>query len=252
MATTSISPKELVEEVVKNVIQIDQFDVIKCTATDRDVFLESVDKAKMVVLKARTKVPVPGVKGTFGLGNLGVLSKICHDREFSLKESTLQPQYQTRGGEDFLTEFYYTNRSSTFISYRLTNGVAIPDQPPYKEPSWDIQFKPTQDTISQFNLLHNTLSSYEKYFYPKTKDGNLVWFIGEDGSANQRGGVVFARDVQGEFDTNFKWGLETVKPVLALTSKTDCKISLSSKGAIQIELDSGNVVYKYIFPGKVK
>lgn len=251
MANT-IAVKDIMQDVVKNTVTTGFFDKIKITSGKKNVSIEALESNKQVIMKATTHAPVEGWEGDFGLANLSLLQNIVNDSEFAHKDSKLEMQYKARGGQDVPEELHYNNKSGTFVAYRFVGKDMVPDQPKYNEPVWDVTVKPTKAAIQQFAWAANSLSSYEQYFIPKTVDGNLKFFIGEEGGANQRGGVTFATNVTGEFDGTHKWPISQIAQVLKLTDGTDAELKLSVKGALQIDLKTGLVDYKFVFPAKMR
>ena len=249
---TTISIRDVLMDMSKVMVSTGFFDKVKITADKKGTSIESLDKDKTVILKATTLKPVDGWEGEFGLGNLALLSSICNDSEFNHKDSKIEMVYQQKNGVDVPSELSYVNKSKTFISYRFMGKELVPDQPKYIEPSWDVKIRPSKANIQQFNWVANSLTSYEQYFFPKTVNGDLKFFIGDEGAASQRGGTVFAAGVTGNFDSNHKWPIGLVTSVLKLVEGTDAEMSFSVKGAIQLKLDTGIGEYKYILPAKIK
>jgi hypothetical protein len=250
MATLDI--KDITQDIVKNLVSTGFFDKIKITAGKKATNIEAMENNKQVIVKGATLHPVNGWDGEFGLANLSLLSSIVNDSEYPHKDSVLEMIYQPRGGVDVPSELHYTNKSKSFVAYRFVSKELVPDQPTYNEPSWDVKIKPHKSSIQQFNWAANSLSGYEQYFIPRTVDGNLKFFIGEENSANQRGGVVFAQNVVGDFESNFKWPISMVSNILKLVDGTDAEMKFSIKGAIQIDINSGLATYKFVFPAKAK
>ena len=248
----SIAVKDIMQDVVKNTVGTGFFDKIKITANKKGVSIEALENNKQVILKASTNSAVDGWEGEFGLANLSLLQSIVNDAEYAHKDSVLDMQYQPRGGVDVPVELHYTNKSKTFVAYRFVSKDMVPDQPKYNEPTWDVTIKPTKSAIQQFAWAANSLSSYEQYFIPKTVDGALKFFIGEENGANQRGGVQFAPNVTGTFESNHKWPISQISQVLKLTDGTDAEMKLSIKGAIQLEINTGLVQYRFVFPAKMR
>jgi hypothetical protein len=251
MANT-IAVKDIMQDMVKNTVTTGFFDKIKITASKKNVQIEALESNKQVILKASTSAGVDGWEGEFGLANLSLLQSIVNDSEYAHKDSMLDMQYQTRGGADVPVELHYTNKSKTFVAYRFVSKDMVPDQPKYNEPTWDVTVKPLKSAIQQFAWASSSLSSYEQYFIPKTVDGALKFFIGEENGANQRGGVQFASDVTGVFDSNHKWPISQIAQVLKLTDGTDAEMKFSVKGAIQLEINTGLVQYRFVFPAKMR
>ena len=251
MANT-IAVKDIMQDVVRNTVTTGFFDKVKISSGRKGVTIEALENNKQVILKATTQAPVDGWEGEFGLANLSLLQSVVNDSEFAHKDSKLDMQYQARGGQDVPSELHYTNKSGTFVAYRFVSKDMVPDQPKYNEPVWDVTIKPTKAAIQQFAWAANSLSSYEQYFIPKTVDGSLKFFIGEEGGANQRGGVVFATNVSGEFDGTHKWPISQIAQVLKLTDGTEAEMKFSIKGAIQLEIKTGLVEYRFVFPAKMR
>lgn len=252
MTTTTIAVKDMVQDLVRNAVSTGFFDKIKITAGNKQVAVEALENNKQVILKATTKVPVDSWEGEFGLANLSLLNSIVNDSEYSHKDSVLEMQFQAKGGVDVPTELHYTNKSKSFVAYRFLAKELVPDQPKYNEPAWDVTVKPTKSAIQQFAWASSSLSGYEQYFIPKTVDGNLKFFIGEENGANQRGGVVFASGVTGDFESSHKWPIALVAQILKLADGADAEMKFSVKGAIQIQLSTGLVEYKFVFPAKMR
>jgi hypothetical protein len=248
----TIQIKDAIADIAKNVISTGFYEKIKITGGSKNSTVEAIDKDKQIILKATTLKPVDGWSGEFGLANLGLLNSIVNDSEFAHKDSRMELVFQEREGVDVPTELHYTNKSNSFICYRFLGKNTVPEQPKYMEPSWDVKIKPNKSNIQQFNWAAGSLGSYEQYFIPKTVDGNLKFFIGDEGAATQRGGVVFATSVTGEFDSSHKWPIALVSSLLKLVDGADAEMSFSVKGAIQLSLNTGITTYKYVLPAKLR
>lgn len=247
--------KDFTQDLVKNVISTGFFDKIKIDATKgTDILVESVDKDKTVVLKGIIKNNKSAdLKGEFGLTNLSLLQHIVSDPEFSKPESnmTITTKQDEKNGKEYPTELAYINKSKSYINYRFMPLSLVPNQPTFREQEWDVVVsEPSKDSIQQFAWAASGLSAYEQYIIPKVVDRQLRFYIGEENSAAQRGGVVIADNVDGKFDYGMQWKIGLVLGVLKLASNSHCKLSFSKKGAFQVEIDTGVGVYKFIFPSK--
>lgn len=240
--------KDYIQDLVKNVISTGFFDKIKITASGKDIILEAIEKDKDVVLKGKFNTPLTDLNGEFGLSNLSLLSHIISDSEFTSPDSKLEVVYKNKTPE----ELTYENKSKSFINYRFMSVKLIPDQPKFIEPAWDVVINPTKSSIQQFSWAATGLSAYEQYFTPSITDGNLKFFIGDDGAANQRGSVTFASNLSEKFDSHHKWKISNLLTVLKLADNSETTMAFSSKGAIQITVSTGVGVYKFILPAKVK
>jgi hypothetical protein len=246
-----VTIKDVAQDIVKNVISTGFFDKIKIESDGKTVTIESMDKDKEVILKGKIVRPVPDLKGVFGLSNLNLLSHIVSDSEFTMDESKLSVTYATREKEDIPTEFAYTNKSKSHINYRLMPSTMIPNQPKFLEPKWDVLVTPTKAQIQQFAWAANGLNEYEEYYIPKIVNESLKFFIGDENSASQRGGVVMATEQTGTFDNTNRWKIAKTITVLKLAERSEFSMAFSTRGAIQVSVNTGIGEYKYILPCKV-
>jgi len=244
--------KDYIQDLTKYVVSTGFFDKIKITADQKAIKIEALEKEKEVVLKGSFTAAVADMDGEFGLSNLSLLGHIASDSEFNSKDSTVEVKYETKNGEKVPTELGYQNKSKSYINYRFMAKQLIPDQPKFMEPAWDVTIKPSKANIQQFAWASAGLGAYEQYFIPKIQDGVLKFFIGEEDAASQRGGVVFATDLTETFEAAHKWKIAQIMSVLKLSETADCEMSFSTKGVIQITLNTGVGGYRYIFPAKVR
>ena len=244
--------KDYIQDLTKYVVSTGFFDKIKITADQKAIKVEALEKEKEVVLKGSFTNPMAEMDGEFGLSNLSLLGHIASDSEFNSKDSTVEIKYETKNGEKVPTELAYQNKSKSYINYRFMSKQLIPDQPKFMEPAWDVTINPSKSNIQQFGWASAGLGAYEQYFIPKIQDGQLKFFIGEEDAASQRGGVVFATDLTEKFEAQHKWKIAQIMAVLKLSETADCEMSFSSKGVIQITLNTGVGTYRYIFPAKVR
>jgi hypothetical protein len=238
--------KDFMQDICKYVVGTGFFEKIRVQANAKDTIIESF-KEKAIVLKGKSSA-VTGLEGEFGLSNVDLLKHICGDPEYNAKESKMDVTYATRDGDKDPSEFGYTNKSKTFITYRLMNKKLIPNQPKFIEPKWDVIVKPSKASVSQFGWAAAGLSGYEQYFVPKVVAGELKFFIGEENAASQRGGIVFAEGLKDDFDCQLRWRIADVMTVLKLGDSADCEMSITAKGGIKITLTTGIGTYSYMFP----
>ena len=244
--------KDYIKDLTTYVTTTGFFEKIKITASGKEILVEAMDKDKEVILKGKFSKPLEDLEGEFGLSNLSLLQTITSDPEFNSKESTMSVTYETKNTEKVPTELAYENKSKSYINYRFMSKQLVPDQPKFVEPKWDVVVTPSKANIQQFAWAANGLAAYEQYFIPKIVDGDLKFFIGEDSAATQRGGVVFASERKENFESNHKWKISHILSVLKAADSADCEMSFSTKGAIQITLNTGVGIYRYIFPAKVR
>lgn len=248
--STSITIKSAIQDMVKNISSTGFFDKIKITATASTVLIEALEREKEVVFKGEFSKPVDSLVGEFGLSNLGLLSHITNDSDFGNADSTLDVNYETRNAQQVPVELAYKNRNRSEIVYRFMSTQLVPPQPKFIEPKWDVTITPSKTSVQQFAWAANGLSNYEQYFIPKIVNQELKFYIGDDTAANQRGAVLFAENTAGALVGKHKWKIAHVLTVLKLADSTDCSMSFSNQGVIQITVNTGVGEYKFIFLAK--
>lgn len=244
--------KDNIKDLTTYVASTGFFDKIKVTSSSKETLLEAMDKDKDVILKGQFNDPVSDLDGECGFSNLSLLQTIASDPEFLSKETTMAVVYENKAEGKVPIELAYENKSKSHINYRFMAKQLLPDQPKFMEPKWDVVIKPSKNSVQQFTWAANGLAAYEQYFIPKIVDGDMKFYIGEDSASTQRGGVVFASDLKEKFDSQHKWKIQLVQAVLKIADSCDCEMSFSTKGAIQVKLNTGIGTYKYIFPAKVR
>ena len=71
------------------------------------------------------------------------------------------------------------------------------------------------------------------------------------GDASSHGGeFVFVNDVSGKLTKAWNWPVAAVLSILKAADVNNTVVSFSDEGAMQITLDSGLAVYKYIIPAQ--
>ena len=252
---TNIEPitiKSAILDLVRNSASTGFFDKIKITATDKQVYIEALERDKEVVFKGTLPRPIESLQGEFGLSNLALLGHIVGDPDFNHADSKLDVIYQTISNQKVPVELGYKNRSGSQIIYRFMNNQLIPPQPKFVEPAWDVTISPSKASVQQFAWAATGLSGYEQYFIPKVVDKELKFFIGAETSANQRGAVSFATGVEGKLTSDYRWKIANILGILKLVDSTECKMSFSQQGVIQITMNTGVGEYKFICLAKAQ
>jgi hypothetical protein len=247
-----MSIKDYIKDLNTYVASSGFFEKIKITAGKKEILVEAMDKDKEVIFKGKFNDPLAELQGEFGLSNLNLLNTIANDQQYTHEDSVITIETESRDGETVPATLGYRNASHSEIYYRFMGKALVPNQPKFQEPKWDIVITPTKANIQQFAWAANGLSAYEQYFQPAVKDKTLRFFIGEDGAQTQRGGVVFATDVDATFNCDHKWKISDVQSILKYADTTECEMAFSTKGAIQITLKTGLAEWKYILTAKVK
>jgi hypothetical protein len=85
-------------------------------------------------------------------------------------------------------------------------------------------------------------------FQVKSDNGNLVFSFGD--ANTHAGSFVFQAGVTGKLKQIWSWPVTAVQSILNLSG--DITMRFADAGALNITVDSGNVVYEYILPAQSK
>jgi hypothetical protein len=80
----------------------------------------------------------------------------------------------------------------------------------------------------------------------KTDGDKLVFVFGDQ--STHGGEFVFATGVTGKINKAWTWPVTSVLSILKIADANNTTMSFSNEGAMQITLDSGLGIYKYIIP----
>ena len=89
---------------------------------------------------------------------------------------------------------------------------------------------------------------YENSFTPKVEDGLLNFIIGQQNGDSSK--IPVNNNVEGELKGTWSWELSKVITILRLSDSSNCVVSFSEAGAMQIDIDSGIGAYTYILPAR--
>ena len=173
--------------------------------------------------------------------NLNKTEDLKHNANIKIYEEmsggSLQPSYirfENATG-DYRNDVRFMNKQMLDIKMK---GVTI------KEPSWDIEFNPTQQMIDRFKF-QVSAHTEETFFQFSTSGKDLSVNFGELNSNS--GSFVCYNGITRDLRNEWNWPKAEVVRVLRLTGNKTIKIS--DLGMLQIIVDSGIAEYKYTFKG---
>ena len=132
------------------------------------------------------------------------------------------------------------------------NLEVVPEQAKFLGTAWDVEVEPSNSKIAEFNSIAQLYSSFENYFLAKTVDGELRFYIGDEGSSMHKAFLTIASDVTGELKGDLHWPISQVLQVLKLGKEENIKLQFSSRGALQITMSSPKAEYRFILPARKK
>jgi hypothetical protein len=113
--------------------------------------------------------------------------------------------------------------------------------------AWHVEVQPTVQSIQRFNFQAGANNEHTT-FLAKTEGTNLKFIFGDQ--ATHGGEFIFATDVKGTLNKAWTWPVASVLGILKIADANNATVSFSNEGAMQITLDSGLAVYKYIIPAQ--
>ena len=117
----------------------------------------------------------------------------------------------------------------------------------FKGAGWDIEFEPSVSNILRLKK-QSQANSEEQTFRTVVDNGNLVVHFGDP--STHSGNFVLQTGVRGKISSKWQWPVSQIISILSLAG--DKKMKISDQGAMEITVDSGLAVYRYLLPGQVK
>lgn len=247
-----MSTRDVVQDIVKHTAGLGFISAVKVTGTDSETTLDAMDADRTVILKAKLKNVEPEFAGEFGLGNLGFLAGVSALPNYQSEDATIEVVSRDRNGVSSPDHLLFKDVDGNKDQYRFMSKEIIEQTlqtVKFKGVAWDVTFEPTKQKVSELQQIAGIYGGIEPNFTVKTEDGDLIITVGAaDGSFT--GKRTFAKNVDGEIKEGFAWPLSQVLAILKLGMSGSCVMQISSKGALQISVDSGIGQYDYILPAQ--
>lgn len=244
--------RDIVQDIVKHTAGLGFIAAVKVTGTDSETLLDAMDTDRSVILKAKLHTAEPDFQGEFGLGNLGFLSGVAGLANYQAEGATVEVGHRDRNGVSTPEQLMFKDADGNTDRYRFMTKELVEQAlqtVKFKGVEWDITVQPTKQKVSELQQVAGIYGGIEPNFTVKTEDGNLIFTVGaQDGSYT--GKRKFATNVDGELREGFAWPLSQVLAILKLGMSGTCIMQISSKGALQISVDSGIAKYDYILPAQ--
>lgn len=247
-----MSTRDVVQDIVKHTAGLGFISAVKVTGSDSETTLDAMDADRTVILKAKLHNAEPQFEGEFGLGNLGFLSGVSNLPNYQEDDATIEVVSRERNGVKMPDHLLFKDVDGNNDQYRFMSKEIIEQTlqtVKFKGVNWDVTFEPTKQKVSELQQIAGIYGGIEPNFTVKTEDGDLIITVGaSDGSFT--GKRTFAKNVDGEINEGFAWPLGQVLAILKLGMSGSCVMQISSKGALQISVDSGIGKYDYILPAQ--
>ncbi len=242
--------KDILQDIVSHTQNLGFLTTVKVTGTDSKTVINSMADDRSVIMEAETAAPYPDMIGVFGMPQLNKLKYLLDGSEYK-ENAKISITTAQRNGEDIPVGIHFENKDGDFKNdYRFMNQEVINEKMKtvkFRGVKWDVELEPSVAAVQRFNFQAGAHNEHPT-FLAKTDNGNLKFIFGD--ASTHAGEFVFSMGVTGKLDRGWTWPVQPILSILKIADVNNTKMSLSNEGAIQITLDSGLAVYKYIIPAQ--
>jgi hypothetical protein len=242
--------KDILQDIVSHTHNLGFLNIVKITGTDETTKIDSMADDRTVVMFGETANPQPEMIGVFGMPQLNKLKYNLECPEYK-EDATIDLMTADRNGETIPIGLHFENKAGDFKNdYRFMNTEIINEKlktTKFRGVKWDVEVNPTQSSVQRFSF-QAAANSEHATFLAKTDGDKLKFTFGD--MSSHGGEFIFATGVTGTLNKAWTWPVAPILSILKIADVNNTTMSLSNEGALQITLDSGLAVYKYIIPAQ--
>jgi hypothetical protein len=242
--------KDILTDIVAHTQNLGFLTTVKVTGAADKTQINSMADDRSVIMDAETVNPYPDMIGVFGMPQLNKLKYLLDGNEYK-EDAKIKIVTAQRNGDDVPVGIHFENKDGDFKNdYRFMNTEIINEKMKtvkFRGVKWDVEIEPTVAAVQRFNFQAGANNEHPT-FLAKTDGTNLKFIFGD--ASTHAGEFIFAQNVSGKLDRGWTWPVLPILSILKIADVNNTKMSLSNEGAIQITLDSGLAVYKYIIPAQ--
>jgi hypothetical protein len=242
--------KDILQDIVSHTHNLGFLNIVKITGTDETTKIDSMADDRTVVMFGETANPQPEMIGVFGMPQLNKLKYNLECPEYK-EDATIELMTADRNGETIPIGLHFENKAGDFKNdYRFMNTEIINEKlktTKFRGVKWDVEVNPTQSSVQRFSF-QAAANSEHATFLAKTDGDKLKFTFGD--MSSHGGEFIFATGVTGTLNKAWTWPVAPILSILKIADVNNTTMSLSNEGALQITLDSGLAVYKYIIPAQ--
>lgn len=242
--------KDILSDIVAHTNKLGFLNIVKITGDDKKTLIDSMADDRSVIMYGETADPYPDMIGTFGMPQLEKLRYLLDGSEYK-EDAKIEVVTGQRNGEDIPVGLHFENKDGDFKNdYRFMNQDIINEKlktVKFRGVKWDVELTPALNAIQRFQFQAGANTEHTT-FLAKTDGDQLKFTFGDQSSHG--GEFVFATGVTGKLTKGWTWPVVPVLSILKAADVNNTTISFSNEGAMQITLDSGLAVYKYIIPAQ--
>lgn len=240
--------QDLLKDIVNHTYSLGFLDIVKITGTDDKTQIDSMAENRTVIMYGETHTPFPDFKGVFGMPQLNKLKFNLDCPEYK-EDAKIEVVTGQRNGEDVPLGLHFENKAGDFKNdYKFMNSQIINEKlktVTFRGVKWHVELSPTVQNIQRFQY-QAAANSEHTLFVAKTDGDKLKFTFGDQ--STHGGEFVFATGITGKLTKAWSWPVAPILAILKIADVNNTMLSISDDGALQITLDSGIAVYKYIVP----
>lgn len=244
--------QDLLKDIVTHTHNLGFLNIVKITGDKNKTSMDSMAEDRSVIMQAETSNPYPDIVGIFGMPQLNKLKYLLDCPEYK-EDAKIEFLKVARDNEEILAGLHFENILGDFKNdYRFMNTEIINEKlktVKFRGVKWDVEVTPSLQSIQRFTF-QSQANSEHTTFLAKTENNKLKFIFGDHHTHG--GEFIFASDVTGSLNKGWTWPVASVLSILKIADTNNTKVSFSNEGAMQITLDSGIAVYKYIIPAQTK
>jgi len=242
--------KDILQDIVAHTNKLGFLNIVKITGTEDKTLVDSMADDRSVIMYSETTNPYPDMIGTFGMPQLDKLRYLLDGKEYQ-EDAKIEVTMADRNGETIPVGLHFENKDGDFKNdYRFMNQDIINEKlktVKFRGVKWDVEVEPTVAAIQRFQFQAGANTEHTT-FLAKTDGDKLVFTFGDVSSHG--GEFVFATGVTGKVNKTWTWPVSSILAILKIADANNARMSFSNEGAMQITLDSGLAIYKYIIPAQ--
>ena len=242
--------KDILQDIVSHTHNLGFLETVKVTGTEDKTIIDSMSENRTVVMTAETSSPQPDMIGVFGMPQMNKLKYLLDCPEYK-EDAKIEVVKGDRNGEEIPIGLHFENKAKDFKNdYRFMSTEVINEKHKtvkFRGVKWDVEVQPSMASVQRFSF-QAAANNEHTTFLAKT-DGDKLKFTFGDASSHG-GEFIFATGVTGNLNKGWTWPVAPVLAILKAADVNNTTMSLSNEGALQITLDSGLAVYKYIIPAQ--
>lgn len=242
--------KDTLLDLIQHTHGLGVIDLVKVSGTDKETQIAAVTPERNLIVFGTFKNPIAEFIGTFGMPNLEKVKLVLSFDELD-ENSTINLVRGTKDDPNAPCAIHFETKSSDFMfDYRLMSQTLIEDKVKniqFKGTTWNLEFEPTVLGIQRLKK-QASLNSEQSNFITKTEQGNLKIYLGDPSS--HLGNFVFQSNVKGNLTKAWPWPVKIFLSIMDLPG--DKTVRIADAGVIEVTVDSGLAVWRYMLPALTK